>query len=122
MSEKVNWSYLVHAASGPQIAAAAVIEVDAYDKFDLTIATGVTQTVDLVPSGGAVKLLVLNPDEPDPELSYAVGGKDIPLDAPHVLLGAGAVSLLGTLTALTFKNATQSDITLQIIVGRDATP
>jgi len=59
---------------------------------------------------------------PDAKLTYKVGANDVPLDGPHVLIGAGAVGLLGGATSLSFTNKTGADAVIDILVGRDATP
>ena len=47
----------------------------------------------------------------------------IPLDGPHVLIGAGAVALLAaTVGTLEFTNGTAEDAEISILAGRDATP
>lgn len=94
MTEKLTWNYVAQALNGPNISAAGSIKVDAYDKFEITISDTATQLVNLVP-GGAVSLLAINPKIPDKDLTYELNGSDIKLDGPHVLIGSGAVSLLG---------------------------
>lgn len=121
MAEKISWNYVAQALNGPSLSGASDLTVDAYDKIEVTITTGATQQVDLVPSG-AVSLLAINPAAPDVKLTYKVGSKVIALDGPHVLIGTGAVSLLGGATSLTFTNNTAADATIEILIGRDATP
>ena len=121
MAEKFSWNYVAQALNGPSLSGQGDLTVDAYDKIEVTIAAGATQQVDLVP-GGTVSLLVINPAVPDVDLSYDVGGNAVALDGPHVLIGTGAVSLLGGATNLTFANNTAADATIAILLGRDATP
>ena len=122
MSETINWNFVTQVLQGPSVSAAASInDVDAYDKFDITIADTVTQTVNLVPAD-SISLLVINPKTPDEDLSYDLSGSPIALDGPHVLIGSGAVSLLGGATSLDFTNNTGADAVIEILVGRDATP
>ena len=121
MAEKIKWNYVVQALKGPSVSATGTIEVDAYDKFEVTIADTVTQAVNLVPSG-TVSVLLINPKSPDKNLSYEINGNPVVLDAPHLLLGSGAVGLLGGVTSLTFTNATGADAVIEILIGRDATP
>jgi len=121
MAEKIKWNYVVQALKGPSVSATGTIEVDAYDKFEVTIADTVTQAVNLVPSG-TVSVLLINPKSPDQNLSYEINGNPVVLDAPHLLLGSGAVGLLGGVTSLTFTNATGADAVIEILIGRDATP
>ena len=120
MAEKLNWNYLANALNGPSVSGAGSIEVDAYDKFAITVTAGATQEVNLVP-GDAISLLIINPKPPSTDLSYALGGNPVALDGPHLLIGAGAVSLLGTVTSLKFTNNTGSDAVIEILIGRDAT-
>lgn len=56
------------------------------------------------------------------EKTYEVNGTTVPLDGPHVLIGAGAVALLGeSIGMLKFSNGTSEDATVSILAGRDAT-
>ncbi len=125
MAEKINWSYVIQALNGPSISGADSLEVDAYDKIEVTIAKDKDQEVNLVPTP-AMSLLVIkpfiNPTAPDKYLSYKVGTKDVNLDGPHLFIGAGAVSLLDGATSLTFTNDTGDEAVLIILIGRDATP
>lgn len=122
MPETINWNFVIKVLQGPSVSASASIdEIDAYDKFDINLADNVTQTVNLVPSGN-ISLLVINPKTPDKDLSYDLGGNPVALDGPHVLIGSGAVSLLGGATSLTFTNNTAGDAVIEILVGRDSTP
>ncbi|CAG0951124.1 hypothetical protein BURK2_00204 [Burkholderiales bacterium] len=121
MAEKISWNYVAQALNGPSLSGQGELEVDAYDKIEVTITAGATQQVNLVPSG-TVSLLVINPAVPDVDLSYDVGGNAVALDGPHVLIGTGAVSLLGGATDLSFTNNTGADATIEILLGRDATP
>lgn len=121
MAEKISWNYVAQALNGPSLSGQGELEVDAYDKIEVTITAGATQQVNLVPSG-TVSLLVINPAVPDIDLSYDVGGNAVALDGPHVLIGTGAVSLLGGAANLSFTNNTGADATIEILLGRDATP
>lgn len=121
MAEKINWNFVVQALNGPSVSGAGNLEVEAYDKIAVTITAGETKQVNLVPSG-TVSLLVINPVVSNADLSYDVGGNAVALDGPHVLIGAGAVSLLGGAANLSFTNNTAADATVEILIGRDATP
>ena len=122
MAEQLLWSVMVKAVDGPQVSVSGTMPVEAYDKLGVTVAAGATQQVDLSPGGTAeVTAVVISPATPDALLTYDVGGNDIALDAPHVLLG-GAVALISDPTSLTFTNGTAADTEITILVGRDATP
>lgn len=122
MSETIKWNFVTQVLKGPSVSAAASIDdVDAYDKFDINLADTDSQVVNLTP-GGDTSLLVINPRVPHEDLSYDLSGSPIALDGPHVLIGAGAVSLLGGATSLTFTNNTGADAVIEILIGRDSTP
>ncbi|MEQ1529012.1 MAG: hypothetical protein ABL925_06830 [Methylococcales bacterium] len=121
MAEKINWNFVAQALNGPSLSGQGTLEIDAYDKITVTIGAGNAQQVNLAPSG-AVSLLIINPATPHAGLSYDVAGNPVVLDGPHVLIGTGAVSLLGAATNLTFTNNTGSDTIIEILLGRDATP
>lgn len=122
MAETIRWNFVAHVLQGPSVSAAGSIdEVDAYDKFDIDLADGATQTVNLVPGDG-IALLIINPRTPDEDLTYELAGNPVSLDGPHVLIGAGAVGLLGGATSLAFTNNTGADAVIEILIGRDATP
>ena len=67
-----------------------------------------------------VSFLALIPSTPAATLSYSpASGPTYVLDAPHFLIGAGAVSLLGTGNAtLQFTNTGAAAVTIDILFGR----
>jgi hypothetical protein len=122
MSERIKWNFATQVSEGPTVSAAATInDVDAYDKFDISLADTDSQAVNLAPAG-KTSLLVINPRPPHEDLSYELNSNPVALDGPHVLIGAGAVSLLGGATSLTFTNGTGADAVIEILIGRDSTP
>jgi hypothetical protein len=124
MPEAIQWSYAMQVAGGPLLAAGDVLPVEAYDKLRIALAAGQEQQVDLAPAGsGAIQLVVIQPATPDAKLTYEVNGEDVPLDGPQIFVGAGAVSLLGdAASSISLKNGTGAEATVDILVGRDATP
>jgi hypothetical protein len=107
--------------------ATGVVEVDAYDKISATVAAGKTVKVSVAPGTWAtVSLLIIRPSVTDGSVKYSSnsGGPQIEQDATHSLIGVGAVSLLGAGSAeLEFANInTGTDATVDILLGRDATP
>jgi hypothetical protein len=123
VSEKINWNVMARAEAGPEIAASDAIDVDAYDKLEVTIPDAANKrAVNIAPvKWSSVQFLALNPRKADASLTYESGGTKIPLDGPHFLVGAGAVKLLGNGDAtLKFSNATGADAIVDILVGRDA--
>lgn len=123
MPETIKWNFVTQVLQGPSVSAAgSIVNADAYDKFEVELLDTVTQVVNLVPAGADISLLVINPKKPDAKLSYDLSGTPVILDGPHVLIGKGAVSLLGGATSLTFTNSTGADAVIEILVGRDSTP
>jgi hypothetical protein len=124
MAEKLNWSYAAQVESGPSIAGAGVLEVDAYVKLSVTVAAGETQAVEVLPDpGAALQFLVIAPAVPSADLTYELDGDAVPLDGPVVLIGAGAVALFAdAVGTLEFTNDTGADARIDILAGRDATP
>jgi hypothetical protein len=122
MAQQVNWSFLVEAVGGPRLGGSGRLDVDAYDSVHVDIAAGATTAVAILPGQSPdVTLLVIHPRSPSPHLTYDVGGSAVPLDGPHVLIGAGAVKLLAAdVGSLTFKNDTGADAGIDILVGRTA--
>ncbi len=114
--------------SGPRWSSIRVVEVEATDVIRVTIAAGASDTkVELQP-GDAMQLLLINPEIPAETLGYATSaGAATPhmLDQPHLLVGQGAIGLLGgssAPTSLFFNNSGTEDASVTIVIGRDATP
>lgn len=58
-----------------------------------------------------------------PQLTYEVDGSGtpLPLDGPLLLVGGGIAELLGDVQEMAFSNASADAVTVQILVGRNAT-
>jgi hypothetical protein len=125
MSETISYTFTVQVAGGPKVTNAAKIEVQAYDMLEVTVpdkdSSGGKATVDVQPSSSGVKLLLITAGSYE-DLTYTVdGGSSQTLDAPLVLIGEGAVKLLGsTQKQFEFTNAATEANTVNILVGRDA--
>lgn len=137
MSEKINVTMNIQVVKGPTLSETLEQEVEAYDKIDVTIATAAKdKEVELQPgsASGQVKFLMINladSDDYGSKVTYTVNvpstdastPKVTPLDAAQVLVGEGAVKLLDSAPkSLFFTNALTNDISVQILIGRDATP
>ncbi|HEY5960433.1 MAG TPA: hypothetical protein VIV60_27960 [Polyangiaceae bacterium] len=129
MTISITTGLEVSVAGGPSLRQAQALAVDAYDMVDVVIADGATdETVEIQPSAiaGQVQVLFVSATQYEPGLTYrvnAAANPSHPLDRALLLTGAGAVALLGPApTSLLFSNATGANITVQVIVGRDATP
>lgn len=123
MPEKINWTLNVQVAGGPKVSVSDTMEVDAYDKIEAVIPASGSATVNVQPANGAHFFLITASSYDG--LTYEVDGSgtSVTLDGVHVLIGAGAVGLLGaTQSQFEFANAGGADVTISILVGRDATP
>ena len=137
MSEKFNWRFNVEIVGGPTIAASGSQTVDAYTKSQVVVpaisngtAGEVTLTLDTT---GASILIVrasqyVDADDPSVRLQYAViegstTGTPVDLTGPLVMIGQETIRLLGNpVEGLAFTNPIASDITIDTLVGVDATP
>lgn len=130
MSETITYSLTVQVVGGPKVSASGTLTPEAYDKIGLTVAKGDSdKEVNLQPDGADLaELLFIKASSYETPLTYTVNAKNAAtpkhkLDGPHVLIGAGAVSLLDAApTKLFFTNGGDADVTVDILVGRDATP
>jgi hypothetical protein len=124
----------VQVSDGPQAIAKKSIDVEVYDRFEICIGNDpkTKQTIEAPAAfdlGKNVSFLLIrsNLDEPagtdKPKVTYKVGGKEVTLDAPHVYLGRGGVSVLGDNLSVTFTftpgDAPKDFVKIEILVGRD---
>lgn len=122
MAEHLIWKVTVRADHGPQLTASGDISVEAYDKLSVVVPTAGAVAVELGPANtGRITCLVILPSAPSKDVSYALDGKTVTLNQPQFLFG-GAVDLVGNPNQLKFSNAGGADATVEILVGRDATP
>jgi len=129
MPEKINWTLSAQVIGGPKISVAKTMDVDAYDKIHVSIDAKATDAeVEIQPGGsGQVQFLLISADQYNDKVSYKVNDEAsttiILLDGPHLLIGSGAVGLLDEApTSLFFSNDLDSNVSIDILVGRDATP
>ena len=128
MPERINWSVKIHVDGGPELSAAGATDVEAYDKLTVTIPaadeTAAGSAVVQVQPGGApqVEFLLVSASEYGDPLTYTVdSGDPIQLDAPQLLMGSGAVSLLGAApNTFSFSNTSDQPVVVTILVGRNA--
>jgi len=133
---KVNWSFNLAIEAGPRLSTSnPPIEVTGYDFVRGLIPKGTTTAKEVVlevqptagisGAGAKVVFLAILGEKFD-SLSYATAAGSATktkLDGPQILLGEGAVSLLGSSapTKLYFENSSATDdLQVEIIVGRKA--
>lgn len=125
MPERLTWNFSIQTAGGPSLSGSGEVsnDIDAYHKSSVTIPAGGKADVQLLTgAGGPVKLLVIKAAKADPKLTFEAAGKDVPLDGPLLLIGAGAASLYGDVGTIKLKNGGTDDATVSILAARDSTP
>lgn len=131
MPTKLKATLKVEVAGGSTLSATHEIDAEAYDRIDVTVPTGSpnTATVEVQPgTAGQVRLLLITasayPEDTAgaAQLTYVVdGGDPADLDAPLLVVGTGAVALLGAVNEIVFTNDSAEEVDVTILVGRDAT-
>ncbi|MCK5432363.1 MAG: hypothetical protein KAJ03_06435 [Gammaproteobacteria bacterium] len=133
MTEQINWNLNAQVVGGPKILASDKIEIEAYDKIEVTIEAGASdKEVQIQPGGaGQVQFLLIKSEHYGDALTYKVNDTTdvIKLDALQMLMGNGAIELLDVLPPekLLFSNALVSSTgenipaSVEILVGRKAT-
>lgn len=123
----ITWQFQASIPGGPAFNISQPnIAVEAYDVASATIAAGASD-IDVVvqPSStaGDVVFVVVFSDTYGAGLTYKIdgGGTAHALDAPHLMLGAGAVGLMNggaPPQKLTFSSTLANDAKVQVIAGR----
>lgn len=126
MAESVTWMYSARALRGPSVGSSGTLDVDAYQKINVTVPTGgVAQQVTIGPGTWAdVTAVIISATDLGGVVDVTPdGGTTFALDGPLVLVGAGPVSLLGAGNATVgLQNNGAADVDVDIFVARDATP
>jgi hypothetical protein len=132
MPEIIDISVSARIQNGPAMAFATSMELNAYDKIEVSIPGTVSgggsagnETVQLIPvATNEVKCLVIQATQYGVDLSYEVNGAGtaIVLDSPQCFIGEGAVSSLAGAppSTLVFTNNLADDVDITILVGRSA--
>jgi hypothetical protein len=125
---EVSWELNIKVSGGPQIAESDTLTVEAYEEIRLIIENKAQDKkieVQLDGAGQIMFVLITSSKYLDDKVSYALksGGDKIILDAPHFFIGEGIIKSLGKLPKEIFvTNKLDENVTLTILVGRDATP
>lgn len=134
MAEKIKYSINIQVVGGPSIPISDQINLDAYDKTQITIAKG-GNDIEVVLPGLSQLFFIKASSYPDadasadksPTLIYKVNDKSkMPklLNGPHLFIGTGAVGMLDTAapTKLFFSNSLSIDVTIDILIAGNVTP
>lgn len=133
MTGIIKWNLNAQVVEGPKILASDTIEIEAYDKIEVTIeAGGSKKEVQIQPGeAGQVQFLLIRSNIYDTALTYqinALGTDDVPtdtvqLDALQLFIGNGAIKLFNAspLEKLFFSNDLDVPALIEILVGRKAT-
>ena len=127
MAIEIDTLFNATVVGGPSLARSFNIEVDAYDLIDVEIIDGAADSpVELQPGGaGQVQFLLVLADSYNPALTYRINAGANPthdLDRELLLAGDGAIGLLvEPPNSLLFSNGTGNPISVQVLVGRNAT-
>lgn len=137
MSEQFNWKFSVQVMGGPTMAASGEQIVDTYNKSQVVVparAGGTDGEIELTLDTTGASILVVrasqyvDPDNLALRLQYAVTaggatGTAVDLIGPLFMIGEETIRLLGNpVESLTFTNPMASEITIDTLVGGDATP
>lgn len=127
MPEKINWMLNVQVIGGPKLSDSQTVEVDAYDKIEVTIEAGAAdKEVQVQPGGsGQVQFLLIRSSQYKDTLTYKVNDSTnvVKLNALQLFMGDGAVGLLDPAPEkLLFSNEMGEDVLIHILVGRKAIP
>lgn len=126
MAEVINITVSAKIKSGPTISFSESLNVDAYDKLDVTVAPGAPSTIQLLPPGTtSVHFLLIKSSQYSDQISYMVNGagSTIILDTPQNFIGLGSLAALDDVNdpaTLVFTNSLTEDVNIQIFIGRNA--
>jgi len=126
MAIDITTNFVATVVGGPTLGRSFKLQVDAYDLVDISIANGAAdEPVELQPGGaGQVQFLLVLASSYAPALSYKVNAAANPsrdLDRELLLAGDGALGLLGAPpNQLLFTNATGQEISIRVLIGRNA--
>jgi hypothetical protein len=128
MAETIKYSLSFQVIGSTTIPVTGEVSAEAYSKIQVEVPAGSSDLVtNLQPSGSKLAdFLLIKSSVYGAGLTYKVNlgaATPIVLDGPHVFIGNGAVAILDSdPTQLLFSNALAEDITIDILIGRDATP
>jgi hypothetical protein len=133
---RINIQLIVDVDGVPCMKTGKTMVFEAHDEIKKTVPANTVAGgvgIEVQPGGmGQVELLVISSSKygkEDSHVSYSINSADdtpdnrIKLDSAQVLMGEGAVGLLGQApNTLYFYNQTETDADIHILVGRQTTP
>lgn len=129
MMTNISWELNIKVDGGPQIAESDTLATEAYGEIAVIVPKNSNNTnIEVQPAAlEQIKALLITASKYDSKLSYkldtAANAKSIILDAPQFYLGAGMISVLDSAPKNVYvTNGLKEDVTINILVGRDATP
>jgi hypothetical protein len=123
----ITWQFQASIPNGPSFTLnTPVIAVQAFDSASATIVKGATNVPVIVQpssSAGDVVFVAVWSDVYGAGLTYTIDGSGTahPLDAPHVMLGAGAVGMMNggaPPQKLVFSSTLTQDANIKVVAGR----
>ena len=130
----INYIFNVSVEGGPSDTFSNKLITEAYDKISVTIpkaipGTSQTKAVKLQPTDSEkVKFLCIKADKHHEDkdtkhLTYKADGegKDVNLELDQVMIGSSLIKLLGDVKGLTFKSTFDTEVNIDILVGRETT-
>ncbi|HEX7151237.1 MAG TPA: hypothetical protein VF618_07095 [Thermoanaerobaculia bacterium] len=112
----------VQVSDGPRINFKNQLEVDAYDRIDVSVPSDNTPVNAEVQPGSTVTFLLIRSSVSNDLVTLKNGTAQISLASPIVLAGGGVGLLAAPAKTLTFTNDSGTDAKITVLVGRDATP
>lgn len=130
MSQAIAWKFSVQISGGPSLAIADSLSMEAYEKTRVTIESGAADRVVNLAADAA--LLVVSASaytdaDPAHKITFKLNdaGSAIDLANALVLVGKAAVDQFtggADLESLSFSSDLDSDVVVDILTARDATP
>jgi hypothetical protein len=123
MAKSIIWKLDVNFVAGPKLSESSELVVEAIDIVDITVGAGAEKMAELQPGGeDQIRFLLIKASHYN-KLWYKVASKAIELDGLQLFMGKGITDALGSpVQSVHFKNNSDTDANIYVLVGRMATP
>jgi len=125
MAVSINYQFLAAVPGGPSVTASEKVSTDSYEFIQVTVEAGEENKKVMLDITEKVVMLVMRADKYD-SLSYrkkTANSTEVPITAPLILIGKGAVALIGpSLESLLFTNTGETAREITILISRSTTP